>query len=96
MEEVDMGMRVHIVVIGHVQGVGFRYYTFKKAREIGIAGFVKNLPDGTVEIEAEGERSLLEELIEAVKVGPRTAVVNDLHINWEEPTGEYQNFSVEY
>jgi len=91
-----MEMKVHIVVIGLVQGVGFRYFTFKKARELDVAGYVKNLPDGTVEIEAEGERGQLEELISAVKVGPRSAVVNDLHINWEEYEGKYSDFQVTY
>lgn len=91
-----MAVRVHIVVIGHVQGVGFRYYTFKRAREIGVTGYVKNLPDGTVEIEAEGDRAEVEELIEAVKVGPRAAVVNDVSISWETYSGEYNDFSVDY
>ena len=91
-----MDMRVHIIVIGHVQGVGFRYYTFKRAREINVTGYVKNLPDGTVEIEAEGDRSQLEELIDLVKVGPRSAVVNGVSISWEEFTGEYEKFQVNY
>ena len=91
-----MDMKVHIIVVGHVQGVGFRYYTFKRAREIGVTGYVKNLPDGTVEIEAEGDRNLLEDLIEQVKIGPRAAVVNDVHVSWETYTGEYEKFQVTY
>lgn len=91
-----MEMKVHIVVIGLVQGVGFRYFTFKKARELGVTGYVKNLPDGTVEIEAEGERALLEELISEVKVGPRSAVVNDTSVTWEEYEGKYADFQVQY
>lgn len=91
-----MGMMVHIVVIGLVQGVGFRYFTFKKARELEVKGFVKNLPDGTVEIEAEGERGQLESLIQILKVGPRSAVVNDLHISWDAREGKYQDFRIKY
>jgi len=91
-----MGMTVHIVVIGLVQGVGFRYFTFKRARELGIKGFVKNLPDGTVEVEAEGDRGQLEALIEVLKVGPRSAVVNDLHINWDTGQDKYHDFRIKY
>lgn len=91
-----MGMKVHIVVIGLVQGVGFRYFTFKRARELGVKGFVKNLPDGSVEVEGEAERGQLESLIEALKVGPRSAVVNDLHISWDTPQENYQEFRIEY
>ncbi len=91
-----MGMMVHIIVIGLVQGVGFRYFTFKKARELRVTGYVKNLPDGTVEVEAEGERGQLEELIEALKVGPRSAVVNDLQVSWDTSDGKYNKFRIEY
>ncbi|HKJ67220.1 MAG TPA: acylphosphatase [bacterium] len=89
-------MMVHIIVIGLVQGVGFRYFTFKRARELGVTGYVKNLPDGTVEIEAEGDRGQLEELIEALKVGPRSAVVNDLRVSWDISDEKYNQFRIEY
>lgn len=91
-----MGMMVHMIVIGLVQGVGFRYFTFKRARELGVTGYVKNLPDGTVEIEAEGERGQLEELIEALKVGPRSAVVNDLRVSWDTSDEKYNQFRIDY
>lgn len=96
MGDLSMGMMVHIIVIGLVQGVGFRYFTFKKARELRVTGYVKNLPDGTVEVEAEGERGQLEELIEALKVGPRSAVVNDLQVSWDTSDGKYNKFRIEY
>jgi len=91
-----MGMMVHLVVIGLVQGVGFRYFTFKKARELGVNGYVKNLPDGTVEIEAEGDQATLEALIDAVKIGPRSAVVNDIRISWDTSDNKYDQFRIEY
>lgn len=92
-----MARLVHIVVIGMVQGVGFRYFTFKKARELGVKGFVKNLPDGTVEIEVTGDSDKLDRLIEAVQVGPRSAVVNDTVISWD-TVGKnvYDQFRIEY
>ncbi len=91
-----MAAKMHVVVIGMVQGVGFRYFTFKKARELGLKGFVKNLPDGTVEIEASGEREELEELLQAVRQGPRSAVVNDTVVSWDSGTEEDKEFRIEY
>jgi acylphosphatase len=78
-----MQVRIHIIVQGLVQGVGFRYFVYRHALKLGLAGRVQNLFNGDVEIEAEGERSLLEVFIEEVKVGPRSADVKDLHIEWK-------------
>ena len=56
-------IRKHIVFYGRVQGVGFRYYAVNKANQLGLTGWVKNLPDGTVEMEVQGEEPLIEQLI---------------------------------
>jgi acylphosphatase len=56
-------IRKHIVFYGHVQGVGFRYYAVNKANQLGLTGWVKNLPDGTVEMEVQGEEPLIDQLI---------------------------------
>ena len=56
----------------------------RKAEALGLRGYVKNLYSGNVEIVAEGERSLIEELIKEVKVGPRSARVSNLHLEWRE------------
>ena len=56
-------IRKHIVFYGRVQGVGFRYYAVNKANQLGLTGWVKNLPDGTVEMEVEGEKPLIDQLI---------------------------------
>lgn len=56
-------IRKHIVFYGRVQGVGFRYYAVNKANQLGLTGWVKNLPDGTVEMEVQGEESLIDQLI---------------------------------
>jgi acylphosphatase len=77
-------MRVHVVVEGLVQGVGYRWFVARKADAMGIKGWVKNRFDDTVEVEAEAERSLLEELIKELKVGPRSAHVTNLRIEWKE------------
>lgn len=56
-------IRKHIVFYGRVQGVGFRYYAINKANQLGLTGWVKNLPDGTVEMEVQGEEPLIDQLI---------------------------------
>ena len=87
---------VHLRVSGLVQGVGFRYHAYRSAMQLGLTGWVKNLPDGSVETEAEGDRSALEEYIKDLKVGPRSAVVRGVDVKWIEPTGNYIKFDVRY
>jgi acylphosphatase len=89
-----MEARVHIVVHGLVQGVGFRWFVARQAGGLGLRGFVRNHPQGTVELEAEGDRSLIEELIAYVKVGPRSAQVRDLQIEWHEPQKDTKPFEI--
>jgi len=89
-----MQVRVHVLVSGTVQGVGFRYFVCNKARVLGLTGFVRNLFSGDVEIEAEGDRSLIEEFIEQIKVGPRFAHVTDTKIEWIKYTGAQAGFEV--
>ncbi len=89
-----MQVRVHVLASGTVQGVGFRYFVYNKARELGLTGFVRNLFSGDVEIEAEGDRSLVEEFIEQIKVGPRYAHVTDVKIEWIKYTGAHSGFEV--
>jgi acylphosphatase len=86
--------RVELLIAGMVQGVGFRYYTYQKAQQLRITGWVKNLPDGRVEVLAEGEQSVLEELISELKTGPSFSSVRDIEITWSEPTGQYSSFEV--
>ena len=85
-----MQLGAHIVVKGFVQGVGFRYFVYRQASTLGLSGYVKNLFNGDVEIEAFGDRSMIEEFIKTVKVGPRAEHVADLKIEWKdyEPTGK--------
>ena len=89
-----MTVRAHIVVEGMVQGVGFRWFTAREAQGLGLAGFVRNLGDGSVEVEAEGERGMVEELIALLKVGPRSADVQNLQIVWQEPLREKPRFEI--
>jgi acylphosphatase len=90
----QMNARVHIVVRGMVQGVGFRYFVFRLAQSMHLNGFAQNLFSGDVEIEVEGNRGLIEEFIKEVKVGPRHAAVEDLVIEWKDSTLRYSNFEI--
>jgi acylphosphatase len=87
---------VQVIVHGYVQGVFFRDFTSRRARELGLAGYVRNLPGGAVEIRAEGERKRLEELIGYLKVGPPGAVVEKLEISWSQYSGSYSHFGTRY
>jgi acylphosphatase len=89
-----MEVSAHIVVEGLVQGVGFRYFVHRQAVGLGLTGFARNLYDGSVEIEAEGTRAAMEELIKIVKVGPRSAQVTNLRIEWGEYRGRYSHFDI--
>jgi acylphosphatase len=80
-----MDASVHIIVEGLVQGVGYRWYAARRAQALGVRGFVRNLYDGTVEVRASGDRSKLEELIRDLKVGPRSAHVTNMKIEWDLP-----------
>jgi acylphosphatase len=83
---------VHCVVQGLVQGIGYRWFVQKKARDLGIAGWVSNLDDGSVEVEAEGQRSVLEEFIRALRFDHPWAHVEDIEVTWS-PEGTATAFS---
>lgn len=87
---------VQVIVHGYVQGVFFRDFTSRRAKELGLAGHVRNLPSGAVEVRAEGERKRLEELIGHLKVGPPGAVVKKLEVSWSEYSGSYSHFGTRY
>jgi acylphosphatase len=88
--------RIHIWVKGVVQGVGFRYFTIRKARELGISGWVKNSLDGGVEIVAEGEKWQLDEFTESVKIGPSHSTVTAIDVKEEEYKNEFKGFEVRF
>lgn len=83
-----------IKVEGFVQGVGFRFFCHRLATGLELGGWVRNNPDGSVTILAEGDRGLIEELIENLKVGPRTAVVENVKIRWMPYSGQFKSFEV--
>ncbi len=88
--------RLHATIQGRVQGVNFRYYTARRARDLNLTGYVRNKPDGTVEVVAEGRRASLEELLSFLRVGPRSAVVAGVDVSWPEPADGFGSFEVRY
>ena len=87
---------VSAAVYGLVQGVYFRAFVARRARELGLTGYVRNLPQGGVEVWAEGEGQILRELVECLWVGPRGAMVDRVEVNWVEPTGSFSRFEIRY
>ena len=88
--------RITIICHGRVQGVFYRDSTRKKALELGLVGTVKNLPDGTVQIVAEGSRESLEALAEWAKLGPPASNVSHLGLSYEKPSGQFDRFEITY
>lgn len=88
--------RLQALVHGRVQGVSFRYYTQRRATELGLTGYVRNLWDGTVRVVAEGQRPELERLLAFLRVGPRSALVTQVDTRWAAPTSEFDRFEVRY
>ena len=91
-----MKVRAHVFISGRVQGVFFRYETKRMAIRLGVSGWVRNLPDGRVEAVFEGEKDDVEAMIRFCRRGPPAAVVRDVKILWEKPTGELQGFQIRY
>ncbi len=87
-------VRARVRVDGRVQGVAFRASTVDEARQLGVAGFVRNLPDGSVELEAEGEPAPVEALVRWCRRGPPSARVDQIEIEWLAPVGEAGPFRI--
>jgi acylphosphatase len=84
--------RVHLLVSGRVQGVAFRMYTVDEARRLGVSGWVRNLADGRVEVEAEGERAALLGLVRFCEKGPPAARVDGVEARWAPFRGDLAAF----
>ncbi len=82
-----MKRRMVALVGGRVQGVGYRAFVRAKALELGLSGYAENLPDGRVEVVAEGEEEDLKLLLHFLKRGPRLAEVRTVDVTWGEPAG---------
>jgi len=87
-------VRLHAWVEGRVQGVGFRFFVVERAEALGITGWVRNTFDDKVEVVAEGDRTVLEKLLSALRLGPRAAYVTQVHQEWNQASGEFSGFHV--
>lgn len=88
--------RLHLIIHGRVQGVGFRFFTSRTARKLGLAGLVRNLSDGTVEVIAEGKEETLKQLLDYCKEGPWFANILKVDDKWNDFKGEFKDFRIEY
>lgn len=89
-----MQAAAHILVRGRVQGVGFRWFVYKEAQQLELTGSVRNLPNGAVEVEVEGEKSAVERLIQRLHQGPVFAKVSDVQVEWLPGTKGYRSFTI--
>lgn len=89
-------VRVRAVVRGRVQGVGYRAYTRRIARDKQLVGGVRNLDDGSVEVEAEGPKATLINLLELLRIGPPGAHVRTVDADWGLPLGRSCTFEIWY
>lgn len=87
-------VRIHVIVEGRVQGVGFRYFTQERAVFLGVMGWVRNRWDGTVELVAEGSRVDLEILLKAVQRGPHAGTTRNVKYDFQDATGEFLTFQI--
>lgn len=88
--------RLEARVAGRVQGVGFRWFVRETADSLGLTGYVKNEYDGSVVVVAEGSRGTLEELLTALREGPRSAVVREVTAGWPAPCHGFVEFEVRF
>jgi len=84
------------IVHGRVQGVGFRYFVIEKATYLGLRGYTRNTNEGNVEVLAQGPRPALENLLALLRRGPTAAEVNEVAVEWGEPSTHVSGFHVRF
>ena len=87
---------VHLIIEGRVQGVFFRASAKEQADKLGINGWVRNLPGGSVEIRAEGKKENLKQFLDWCNTGPPNSEVSNIEIEYLKPTGEFDTFYIKY
>ncbi len=95
-EQRDARARLLLRVKGRVQGVGFRFATRDEASRLALGGWVRNTPDGDVEVIAEGPTAMLQRFASWCRVGPRGALVTDVDEHWLPYTGEFGSFGIRH
>jgi acylphosphatase len=94
MENPRDNVRVRLRIEGSVQGVFFRASAEAQANRLGATGWVRNCPDGSVELLAEGEKEKIDDLVVWCRHGPRGARVENVRVEWEEYTAEFSSFRI--
>lgn len=88
--------RVHVIVEGRVQGVFFRAYTQEEAARLGLAGWVRNRPNGSVEAIIEGDKAVVEKMLQWFYQGSPNSIVEKVHATEESPVGDSNSFEIHY
>ena len=91
-----MKSKVHVIISGRVQGVWFRASTKSKAEQFGITGWVRNTSDGNVEAVFEGNKKIIEEMLEWCNHGPPLAKVDNIEVEKQPANDEFDKFSFRY
>ena len=86
--------QAHLFISGSVQGVGFRYFVRLQANALQLCGFVRNLPDGRVEIVVQGSKKNIEALMTKCLTGPEASQVEMVNVTWEKVTAHFDEFDV--
>lgn len=88
--------RLHAIIEGDVQGVGFRMFVKRKAEELKLKGWVRNLWDGSVEVIVEGDKRIITILLSSLKTGPRSSFVSNVRTEWMTSTDEFTSFQIRF
>ena len=97
MNDISEGMaNAHVVVSGYVQGVGYRWWVMRKAKEYGLKGYIRNLYNGEVEVEVEGGQPMIIDFIKELEIGPTSASVTGANIQWGKYQGKYKGFEIKF
>jgi len=91
-----MKKHIHVLYTGRVQGVGFRFTAEESARQLGVAGWVKNLRDGRVELVAEADEKVLGQFLNEIRTGPMRNFIKDIEVTWGTATNEFAEFEIRY
>jgi len=92
----DVKTRIHVIVEGRVQGVFFRAFTREAALNLGLSGWVKNRPNGSVEAVVEGEKTAVEKMLQWFYQGSPNSIVEEVHTTEESPLGDTGTFEIHY
>jgi acylphosphatase len=96
MEHLPSVRQLHAIIHGRVQGVSFRYNAQREAQRLHLVGWVRNLPDGTVETVAEGDDAHIQQYADWLRRGPSGAVVTAVDTDWDNAPSNFTSFEIHY